>query len=149
MSLFFRNIPIQTIIHMVSSLCVLVGFLLNFSSLINSEELYTKRGFSVCCFFIGAIALSSNLWIDMRIRYESSYLRCKNIYILLYVISIITSKFGFIFTILSMIEEENVEAIRWVYMSLYIWSTMTLFAHVGINMQIQINADDSLQRYRI
>jgi hypothetical protein len=85
----------------------------------------------------------------MRIRYESSYLRCKNIYILLYVISIITSKFGFIFTILSMIEEENVEAIRWVYMSLYIWSTMTLFAHVGINMQIQINGDDSLQRYRI
>ena len=72
MSLFFRNITIQPVVHLVMSLLVLVG---NLSCFIMSEGLHTKEGFYAFCFFIVGLVLSSNILIEMRNRYESPSLR--------------------------------------------------------------------------
>lgn len=145
----FKYSPKQCLIHIIGTLSALLGFLIEFWTIVADDEIHTTKFAPRCFFLVGVIALSCHLWIDMEIRHKHEYHKYRNLYCFLYIISVITSSFGFIFTLCSMAVEKDVPAVKWVNMCMYIFSSVTMFTHIWINMHIQYEAEVSRQRFRL
>lgn len=132
----------QCLLRIIGTFSTLLGFLIG---LVDSDEIHTTTLAPRCFFFVGAIALSCHLWVDINIQYNHEYHKYRHLYCFLYVISVITSSLGFIFTFLSM----AVTGIKCVSMCLYLFSSVVMFTYIWNNMNIQYEAEVSRQRFRL